>query len=48
LAKNSKKKQTVIEEEVDQFFKTQKVTEASLKELKAKVYAAVAQRAPSS
>lgn len=41
LAKNSKKKQAIIEEEVEAFFKTQKVTESSLKELKNRVYAAV-------
>lgn len=42
LAKGNKKKQQVIQQEVDKFFKTEKITEASLKELKTKVQNAVA------
>lgn len=41
LAKNSQRKQAIIEQEVEEFFRTSKVTEVSLKELKARVYAAV-------
>jgi len=41
LAKNNKKKQAVIEQEVNEFFKKEKVTEQSLKDLKARVMAAV-------
>jgi hypothetical protein len=36
-AKNNKKKQALIEQEVDLFFKSEKVTEESLKTLKAKI-----------
>lgn len=41
LAKNNKKKQSVIEQEVNNFFKSEKITEQSLKELKNRVHAAV-------
>ncbi|KRX10850.1 hypothetical protein PPERSA_12201 [Pseudocohnilembus persalinus] len=44
LAKNNKKKQAVIEQEVQNFFASEKVTEATLKDLKARVYAAVNQK----
>lgn len=48
LAKNSQRKQAIIEQEVEEFFRTSKVTEVSLKELKARVYAAVGNKATSS
>eukprot|EP00825_Cyclidium_porcatum_P038651 TRINITY_DN4527_c0_g1_i4.p1 TRINITY_DN4527_c0_g1~~TRINITY_DN4527_c0_g1_i4.p1 ORF type:complete len:557 (+),score=167.16 TRINITY_DN4527_c0_g1_i4:224-1894(+) len=41
LAKGNKKKQQIIQQEVDKFFKAEKITEQSLKDLKVKVQAAV-------
>ncbi|KAL4453090.1 hypothetical protein ABPG74_015321 [Tetrahymena malaccensis] len=47
-AKNSKSLQSAIEQEVDHFFKHEKVNESSLKDLKARVQALVLGKAPSS
>lgn len=41
LAKNNKKKQDLITVEVNNFFKTEKITEKNLKDLKSRVHALV-------
>ena len=48
LAKNNKKKQDLIQAEVDAFFKIEKITEKSLKDLKNRVQAAVTGKVPHS
>lgn len=46
-AKNNKSVQAVIEQEVDNFFRTEKVSEANLKDLKARVLQIIGGKQPS-